>query len=61
MIKLRILKWLDYLGLSGQTKCNHKGLDKEMAESQTVEGVMTEARGWSAVRKGHEPGNTGSF
>ena len=52
-ILLRILRWRDYPGLSGQNRYNHKGLDKREAEGSECEAgdMMTEATGWSDERK----------
>lgn len=51
---LRILKWVDYPGLSKWAQCNHKGLYKrEPKGSESVAGeMMTEARGWSDAKEG---------
>lgn len=37
MIKLRILKWGDYLGLSGRAQGNHEGPTKRQAEGPKSE------------------------
>lgn len=53
VVKFRILKWIGYPGFFGWAKYNHKGLYKDgVVELERVEGVRTEARGWSDARKG---------
>lgn len=45
MIKLRILKWVDYFGLSKKTQCNQKvfKMERGRQESEREENVTTKA------------------
>lgn len=54
VVKIRILSYRDYPGLSTCVQCKHQDLYKtEARESgRVVEGVKTLARGCSDVRKG---------
>ena len=54
VIKLRILRWEDYSGLSGRAWYNHNRPDRrETGGSEWVVGNVTgEARGWSDVATG---------
>lgn len=36
VIKLRLLRWENYPGLSGLAQCNHKGLYKREAERNFI-------------------------
>lgn len=60
VIKLRILKWIDYPGLFGWAKYNHKGLNKkEVVDLETIEGVKLEAG--VIQERGHESRSTGGL
>ena len=63
MLKLRLLRWGDYPGLSVWVQCTHKcPYRRQAGGSELVTGdVMVEARGWSDVRKGYEPRNGRRF
>lgn len=54
MIRLRFLRWGGYPALSIWNQCNHKGPYKRETEGLEVVAadVMTEARGWSDIKKG---------
>lgn len=41
VIKLKVLRWGDYFGLSGWTQCKHRVLIREKEESRVREAVMT--------------------
>ena len=66
VIKLAILRWKDYLGLSGWAQCNPKGPSKGGTggsepgkgdvTTETIVGVLRLTDG----RKGQEPRNSGS-
>lgn len=47
MIKFRVLRWEDYLGLLGCTQYNHKGRSKR--EDGESKGEGRGGRGWSGV------------
>lgn len=50
MIKLRILQWRYYAGLSSWAQCNHEGLCKseERGKGQRNYNEMTKAEGYKA-------------
>lgn len=64
MIKLRILRWRDYLELSEWADCDHKDpYDREaggsVRDDGTVEGWRDTSAGFEDGR-GHEPRNAGA-
>lgn len=58
MIKLRILRCVNYLALSEWTQCNHKGPYKRDAEGEHQRIIIEREVG---VMQGHEVGNWASL